>query len=142
MHPTILCRCPGITTQTLPTCSIWAADFAATGLHPPCNSTAILTYGPNDQYTVGAAVKYEGGARESLAFFFDCASWNTGCIALGHLAVTWMLRGIVPGSRMALLTPQVGLLHTRLASLCSPHTHSVQVQWRGSLLHCTCTACT
>jgi hypothetical protein len=79
-------RCPGITAQPLPTCSIWANDFAGTGLHPPCNSTPVLVTGPNNQYTLGTAVKYEGGARESLAFFFDW--WVAREIIIGPPART------------------------------------------------------
>jgi hypothetical protein len=32
--------------------------------------------------------------------------WSTSCLALGHLAVTWLLQNAVPGVRQALLTVQ------------------------------------
>jgi hypothetical protein len=82
------------------TCSMWAADFADTGLHPPCTPTPILT---TDQGVVGATIKY-GDGRESMAFAFDAAAWSTSAVAIAHLAVSWALRDLIPGERRPLLT--------------------------------------
>ncbi len=96
-------RCPGVAATPLAVCSMWAADFADTGLHPPCTPTPILT---TDQGVVGATIKY-GDGRESMAFVFDCATWSTACAVVSHLAAAWMLQNIVPGERRALLAVQV-----------------------------------
>ncbi|GBF97931.1 hypothetical protein Rsub_10604 [Raphidocelis subcapitata] len=100
-----LYRCPAIKASPLPTCSIWAADFADTGLQPNCTSTPVLDF-DGGVYTGGVLVNYADG-RESLAFTFDCASWTPSCLLLGHFSLTWMLRDILPGERQALLSPQM-----------------------------------
>jgi len=60
-------------------------------------------------YVGGALVNYADG-RESLAFLFDCASWSTSWLVLGHLSLSWVLRDLVPGERRPLLTVQVRLV--------------------------------
>ncbi|GBF97916.1 hypothetical protein Rsub_10589 [Raphidocelis subcapitata] len=97
--------CPAIKASPLPACSMWAADFAGTGLHPGCTSTPVLDF-DGGVYTAGVLVNYADG-RESLAFTFDCASWTPSCLLLGHFSLTWMLRNILPGERQALLSPQM-----------------------------------
>lgn len=95
-----LWRCPGNASSKLSTCSIWANDFASTGIHPKCSPTPIvlLDAAPDlgeafaEPGVTGALVKYADG-RESVAFVFDCASWSQSCIALAHLATSWMLDG-------------------------------------------------
>jgi hypothetical protein len=89
---------------------MWAADFAATGLHPNCISTPVLDF-DGGAYTGGVLINY-GDGRESLAFIFDCASRSPTCLLLGHFSLTWMLRDIVPGERLALLSPQVRFIQT------------------------------
>lgn len=80
---------------------MWAADFAATGIHPACNVTAVATV--SSTYLVGTLVAYADG-RESLAFMHDCGGWSTSCLVLGHVSVSWLLRDAIPGLRQALLT--------------------------------------
>ncbi|KIZ05898.1 hypothetical protein MNEG_2062 [Monoraphidium neglectum] len=96
-----LYRCPGSgSAPPLATCSMWASDFAATGLHPPCQSTPVLMVGAN---VAGTLVKF-GDGRESLAFMHDCAGWSTTCLVLGHVSLSWILQGLIPGERISLLT--------------------------------------
>jgi hypothetical protein len=40
-------------------------------------------------------------------FSFDCAAWNPNCLVVGHAAAAWVLKDLIPGERMALLSPQV-----------------------------------
>jgi hypothetical protein len=42
-------------------------------------------------------------------FTFDCASWNPNCLVVGHAVAAWLLKDLIPGERMALLSPQVGV---------------------------------
>jgi hypothetical protein len=105
-----LWRCPGVAAAPLPTCSMWAADFAATGMHPACKATPVLEFAPADggaaTHAAGALVAYADG-RESLAFFFECGAWSTSCLVLGHAALSYLVRGLIPGERRALVTPHV-----------------------------------
>jgi hypothetical protein len=90
---------------------MWASDFADAGLHPACTPTPILQFAPQQPdaapQVAGALIKYQDG-RESLAFVFDCSSYSTTCLLLGHMSLGWMLQGLVPGERRALLTVQLG----------------------------------
>jgi hypothetical protein len=90
---------------------MWASDFAGTGLHPPCTPKPILQFEPQQlgaaPQVAGALVKYQDG-RESLAFVFDCSSFSASCMLLGHVSLGWMLQGLVPGERQALLSVQLG----------------------------------
>jgi len=46
-------RCPGDISQKLATCSIWANDFASTGIQAPCDASPIVTF--NAAPELGAA---------------------------------------------------------------------------------------
>lgn len=60
--------------------------------------------------------------RESLAFMIDCAAWSPSCLVLGHTALSWLLRDIIPGQRQALLSVQV---MTEVARLHPPNLHAL-----------------
>jgi hypothetical protein len=94
---------------------MWASDFADAGLHTPCTPKPILQFAPQQPdaapQVAGVLVKYQDG-RESLAFVFDCSDHSTTCMLLGHLSLGWMLQGLVPGERRALLTVQLGECRT------------------------------
>lgn len=59
--------------KQLPTCSLWANDFLAAGVHPKCNTSVILTLDANPEagagYNVptvgGVLVNYEVGCHET-----------------------------------------------------------------------------
>ena len=106
-----LYRCPGAKAQPLGSCNMWAADFAATGIAAPCAATSVLDVAPaaaggNATDVAGALLRYADG-RESLAFMFSCADWSPACLLLGHAALHWLLRGLIPGQRAAILSVQV-----------------------------------
>ena len=106
-----LYRCPAIKAQPLGSCNMWAADFAATGIAAPCAATSVLDVAPaaaggNATDVAGALLRYADG-RESLAFMFSCADWSPACLLLGHAALHWLLRGLIPGQRAAILSVQV-----------------------------------
>lgn len=48
-------RCPGVKAQPLSVCSIWAADFATTGLAVNCSAKSVIDI--DATYTAGALVK-------------------------------------------------------------------------------------
>ncbi|KIZ05734.1 hypothetical protein MNEG_2222 [Monoraphidium neglectum] len=99
-----LYRCPALrSSPAVTSCNMWAADFTNPGIVMPCNVSSILDL--STTYVGGTLVNYQDG-REVLAFMFDCGGWSTSCLALGHLAVTWLLQNAVPGVRQALLTVQ------------------------------------
>jgi len=112
-----LYRCAGVIPASSTTCGIAANDFTATGIFQNCTSTPFLTFeaapGINPALAqptmAGALVSYADG-REAMVYTFDCAAWQTSCMVLGHVAISWMLHGVINGERRAMLSTQVCVL--------------------------------
>ena len=85
---------------------MFAGDFAGSGIIPACSNAPILSFVDNPSLTAATLTTYADG-REVMAFMMPCASFSPTCLALGHMAVVWALRGIMPGSRDSLLSIQV-----------------------------------
>lgn len=95
-----LWRTPGNLSQPLQYCSIWANDFALTGIIPPCNATPIVNLNADTalgaawaQPSVTGAMVVYGDGRETMGFVHDCAAWSATCLTLTHVATDWMASG-------------------------------------------------
>jgi len=70
----------------------------------------ILYFKPNDiiiKKTLAAAIFDIGDGREVLTFFLQFSSESITTTILNHLWITWASRGLIPGYRRVLFTPQV-----------------------------------
>jgi len=70
----------------------------------------VLYFKPNDtiiKKTLAAAIFDIGDGREVLTFFIQFTSESITTTILNHLWIAWASRGLIPGYRRVLFTPQI-----------------------------------